>query len=107
MAKTYEGGKMQKKLFSAVGLFVVLFLVSSSQAQFLGQLSTAQSPGPGNSLLGGYFGIYEDAFSFFGQYRYGFANYLDGAIKLGFINADVGPGDEAGLLVGGDLKYQL
>ncbi|OGC89127.1 MAG: hypothetical protein A2142_02130 [candidate division Zixibacteria bacterium RBG_16_48_11] len=108
MAKTYEGGKMQKKLFSAVGLFVVLFLVSSSQAQFLGQLSTAQSPGPGNSLLGGYFGIYEDAFSFFGQYRYGFANYLDGAIKLGVINVDVrNSGDKAGLLLGGDIKYQL
>ena len=108
MAKTYEGGKMQKKLFSAVGLFVVLFLVSSSQAQFLGQLSTAQSPGPGNSFLGGYFGIYEDAFSFFGQYRYGFANYLDGAIKLGVINVDVrNSGDKAGLLLGGDIKYQL
>src|SRR4030067_2137524 len=96
-----------RKSFVAVGFLAVLLLASVSQAQFLGQLSTAQSPGPGNSVAGGYFGIYEDAFAFFGQYRYGFANYLDGAVKLGFINADVGPGDEAGLLVGGDLKYQL
>lgn len=108
MAKTYEGGKMIKKISLAVGLFVVLFQAPSSQAQFLGQLSTAQSPGPGNSFLGGYFGIYEDAFSFFGQYRYGFANYLDGAIKLGVINLDVPKsGDKAGLLLGGDIKYQL
>ena len=102
-----------RKSLAVLGLVMVMviFLASGSQAQFLGQLSTAQSPGPGNSFLGGYFGIYEDAFSFFGQYRYGFANYLDGAIKLGFINVDANgfrnTGSQAGLLVGGDVKYQL
>ncbi len=54
-----------RKSFLAVGLVAVLLLTSVSQAQFLGQLSTAQSPGPGNSVVGGYFGIYEDAFAFF------------------------------------------
>jgi hypothetical protein len=98
---------MMKKSLIAVGFVVVTVFFSVSQAQFLGQLSTAQSPGPGNSVAGGYFGIYENAFSFFGQFRYGFANYLDGAVKVGFINIDAGPDDQAGLLLGGDLKYQL
>ncbi len=98
---------MMKKSLLAVGLVAVMVFFSVSQAQFLGQLSTAQSPGPGNSVAGGYFGIYENAFSFFGQFRYGFANYLDGAVKVGFINIDAGPDDQAGLLLGGDLKYQL
>lgn len=99
---------MKKVLAVAVGLVFGLLSVTALQAQFLGQLSTAQSPGPGNSVLGGYFGIYEYAFSFFGQYRYGFANYLDGAIKLGFVSIDVPKSDnKAGILLGGDIKYQL
>jgi hypothetical protein len=106
IGKTYEEGKMRKS-FLAVGFLAVLLLTSVSQAQFLGQLSTAQSPGPGKSVAGGYFGIYEDAFAFFGQYRYGFANYLDGAIKAGVISLDAPGGNSAGLLIGADLKYQL
>jgi hypothetical protein len=104
MTKTYEGGYMKKTILVFLGLSLLVF--SSANAQFLGQLSTAQSPGPGNSFVGGYFGIYEDVFSFFGQYRYGFANYLDGAIKLGFINIS-GSDDHAGIVLGADLKYQL
>ena len=96
-----------RKSFLAVGFLAVLLLTSVSQAQFLGQLSTAQSPGPGKSVAGGYFGVYEDAFAFFGQYRYGFANYLDGAIKAGVISLDAPGGNSAGLLLGADLKYQL
>src|SRR4030067_3009225 len=108
MHKTYEGGRMRPKTVLALTLVVFLAVCVTSQAECLGQLSTAQSPGPGNSFLGGYFGIYEDAFSFFGQYRYGFANYLDGAFKLGVISVDGPKGsNEAGLLLGGDLKYQL
>jgi hypothetical protein len=98
---------MRPKTVLTLTLVLFLAVCVTSQAQFLGQLSTAQSPGPGKSMVGGYFGIYEDAFSFFGQYRYGFANYFDGAIKAGFISVDAGGNSEAGLLLGGDLKYQV
>jgi hypothetical protein len=60
--------------------------------------------------LGGYFGVYEDAFAFFGQFRGGAADHLDLGMKLGVISESGGsnfPGDNTGILLGGDLKYQI
>ncbi len=91
----------------AVGL---LFMVSAAEAQFTGQLSTARTLPAGKYDLGGYFGVYEDAFAFFGQFRGGAADHLDLGLKLGMISESGGshfPGDNTGVLLGGDLKYQL
>jgi hypothetical protein len=84
----------------------VLLLATSAQAQFLGQMSHARVQEQGSSLIGGYAGIYDDnAVSFFGQYRFGMASYLDGGFKLGFL--DPGSGADAGIAVQGDLRYQI
>jgi len=84
---------------------VVMLFAASAQAQFLGQLTDARVREPGRSQMGGYVGIYEhDAFSFFGQYRYGFANSMDGGFKIGFLDPGAGSG---GVAVGGDARYQL
>ena len=97
---------MKRTITLAAVAALFLSFAQVCQAQFLGQLSTAKSPGAGNSRAGGYFGVYEDAFAFFGQFRYGFANYLDGAVKLGYVSLSNGV-DEGGLLIGGDIKYQI
>ena len=92
-----------KKVISSLTVMFLVGLASMSPAQFLGQVSTAKTQPAGNSLVGGYIGLQDDAFSFFGQYRYGFVQYFDGGLKFGFINLD----DKAGVVFGGDLKYQI
>jgi hypothetical protein len=94
-------------ILAALGLFLS---VSGAQAQFTGQLSTARTLPAGQYDLGGYFGVYEDAFAFFGQFRGGVAQDFDMGLKLGVINEAASshfPGDNTGVLLGGDLKYQL
>jgi len=89
----------------SLGLFLVFALgfASVSQAQFLGQVSTAVTVTPGGSLVGGYIGVQDNLLVLFGQYRYGFAKYFDGGVKFGFLDFK----DETGLVLGGDLKYQI
>lgn len=91
-----------RKLFFVVA---ALFAASTARAQFLGQLTDARVRDLGRSEMGGYVGIYEhNAFAFFGQYRYGFANSMDGGFKLGFVDPGSGSG---GVSIGGDGRYQL
>ena len=88
----------------------LIFSVSVAQAQFTGQLSTARTLPIGKYDLGGYFGVYDGAFAFFGQFRGGAADHLDLGMKLGVISESRGPhfpGDNTGVLLSGDLKYQL
>lgn len=89
-------------------LLGLLFLVPSVQAQFLGQLSTARTLPVGGYDFGGYFGVYEDAFAFFGQFRGGVAEYFDLGAKIGIISFDAGFDQTSeGVILGGDFKYQL
>lgn len=86
----------------------IMLLTFSAPAQFLGQLSTAQTLTKGETMLGAYLGVYDDAFSVFGQLRYGVVRYLDFGFKMGMLNLDPSPkyGEEGtGLTFGGDVKY--
>ena len=88
-----------------IGIIIMLSIFSAS-AQFLGQLSTAQTLNKGETMLGAYLGVYEDAFSVFGQFRHGIVKYLDFGFKMGMLNLDPGYGEgETGLTFGGDVKY--
>jgi hypothetical protein len=83
-----------------------VFSTFSASAQFLGQLSTAQTLNKGETMLGAYLGIYDDAFSVFGQIRHGMVRYLDFGFKGGMLNLNAGYGeDNTGLVFGGDVKY--
>ncbi len=88
-----------------LGLFLILLfgVATVSQAQFLGQVSTARTTSPGGSLVGGFVGVQDNLFEVFGQYRYGFAKAFDGGVKFGFMDFH----DETGFVLGGDLKYQI
>ncbi len=87
------------------GIIIALSTCSAS-AQFLGQLSTAQTLNKAETMLGAYLGVYDDAFSLFGQFRHGVVRYLDFGLKMGMLNLDPGYGEgRAGLTFGGDVKY--
>ncbi len=94
-----------KRIFLLVTL-LVLFSITSVSAQFLGQLSAAPTVEKGSGLLGAYLGVYDNAFSVFGQFRYGVMTYVDLGLKMGMINFDPGYGESnSGLTIGGDIKY--
>ena len=95
---------MKKTLLIAI---VLSFLsMSSASAQFLGQLTPAPTVNKGEALLGAYLGVYEDAFSVFGQVRYGVIKYFDLGLKMGMIDWSPGYGaSNTGLTMGGDIKY--
>jgi hypothetical protein len=86
--------------------FLIMVSAFSASAQFLGQLSTAQTLPKGETMLGAYLGIYDNAFSIFGQLRHGIVRYLDFGFKMGMLNLDPGYGEgNTGLTFGGDVKY--
>jgi hypothetical protein len=94
-----------KKTF-LIATAVILFSISSASAQFLGQLTPAPTVNKGEALLGAYLGVYEDAFSVFGQVRYGMVKYFDVGLKMGMIDWSPGYGaSNTGLTIGGDIKY--
>ncbi len=101
-----------RRIFSIV-LIIVLISIPKASAQFLGQLRPAPTLNKGEALGGAYMGVYEDAFSIFGQFRYGIARYFDLGFKMGMIGLNRGyfqwsPGyrkSSTSLTVGGDIKY--
>ncbi|MCK4427812.1 MAG: hypothetical protein KAW16_04955 [candidate division Zixibacteria bacterium] len=94
-------------IYSVITIGIIIMVSTfSASAQFLGQLSTAQTQNKGETMLGAYLGVYEDAFSLFGQFRHGVVRYLDVGFKMGMLNLDPGYGEgKAGLIFGGDVKY--
>jgi hypothetical protein len=97
---------MKMRNIFAITILLIPFLISSVSAQFLGQLTPAPTLSRGDGLWGAYMGVYEDAFSVFGQFRYGVAKYVDLGLKLGMISLDPGYGESnTGLTLGGDIKY--
>ena len=99
---------MKRIKITLVLVIASFILVPSAYSQFTGQLETAPTLLKGSYSFGGYAGIYDDAFAFFGGFRSGIADYLDFGLKLGFINYEyVKRDDESGILVGIDLKYRI
>ncbi|OGC78392.1 MAG: hypothetical protein A2145_01700 [candidate division Zixibacteria bacterium RBG_16_40_9] len=92
-----------KKVSLGLVLILLLGIATVSQAQFLGQVSTARTVSSGGSLVGGYVGVQDQLLALYGQYRYGFAKLFDGGVKFGFIDYF----DETGFVLGGDLKFQI
>jgi len=94
-------------IYSIIVLGIIIMLSTfSASAQFLGQLSTAQTLNKGETMVGAYLGVYDHAFSLFGQFRYGMVRYLDFGFKVGMLNLDPGYGEgKTGLAFGGDVKY--
>lgn len=94
------------KKIIAFTITLILVSISFASGQFLGQLSPAPTLSKGDGMIGAYLGIYDDAFSVFGQFRYGIAKYVDWGLKGGMIDLNPGYGESnTGFAFGGDVKY--
>jgi hypothetical protein len=87
---------------------VILFLTFSYSfgGILTGTLNPASTCGYGVGFLGGYAGLGDDATTLFGMLSYGFSDYTEGRLKLGFSDPDEGNANPR-LLIGADLKYQF
>jgi hypothetical protein len=94
-----------KRLFLSIALS--LSFISVAYSQFSGQLSTPKTLASGQSRVGGYAGIYENALGVLGQYRYGLGAYTDLGFKLGLMDLDHQNGSNAGIDLAFDGKYQV
>ncbi len=86
-----------------IGIILVTFSGPVS-AQFLGQMTPASVIGDGVGAGGGYIYVGEDNTSFVGSLKYGLNRYTEGRLRLGLIDSDFG---DMGVILGGDLKYQI
>jgi len=80
-----------------------VFAIDAAGSAF-GCLSTAKALGQGKGYLGGGIGLGSNATSFFGTFDYGLSTYTNGRLKLGLYDPD---GGDAGLVLGGDFRYQM
>jgi hypothetical protein len=71
-----------------------------------GNLTTAEACGFGLGYTGLFFGYGDEASSIGGYVTYGFSNYTEGRLKIGFSDLD-GPGTNPEFLFGLDLKYKF
>ncbi len=102
---------MNKKGFCR-GLLVTLivlcptFIFADSAGLFSGNLSTADACGFGVGYVGGHVGILDDGTAIFGSLTYGFSDYTEGRVKLGFFDGD-GNASDPELFLGIDFKYEF
>ncbi|MBD3170727.1 MAG: hypothetical protein GF307_14715 [candidate division Zixibacteria bacterium] len=98
-----------KVLMFLLLIFSLLSFAQTANAQFTGQLSTAENMRKGRMMYGGFLGIYDDISpAVFGQVRRGFGLDIDAGARFGFISIDAGrDDDETGVLVGGDAKFRI
>jgi len=93
-------------LIGTLALAAIILVSVPSHAQLLGQVSTARTLERGANDVGGYLGLFEDFTTVFGQYRHGLSGNLDFGLQGGIVDPDV-RGADAGLIVGGDLKWMV
>jgi hypothetical protein len=93
-----------KKLLTIICLS--LLISGQAFAQFYGQLSTPEPVKAGNSRAGVYIGLFDDATAVISTYRYGLGGYTDLGFKLGIDALDQEHGDDTGIDLNCDIKYQ-
>ena len=88
------------------GLLIVI-MTSPARSQFTGQLSPAPTITKGTTQGAANVGLYDGAIGLMGHVRYGIGGYTDLGFRAGFVDFSEGRRDESGLLLGGDIKYQI
>jgi hypothetical protein len=96
------------KKIAAITLALITFpvahsLATSAHGSAFGAFTTAKSIGQGNGAFGIGVGI-ADATTVAGWFDYGLSDYIDGRLKLGFIDAD---GGDTEITLGADFRYQF
>jgi len=93
---------MFKKLILTV--LLVLLMVPSVSAQFLGQMASARAKATASGALDAYLVLADGATGVVGSVRYGLAPFIELRGRMGYLDPDYGDGS---VIVGGDFKYQL
>jgi len=96
------------KKFIVITIALVTLATTNSLAisgfgSSFGNLATAKAMGQGKGVFGVGVGI-ADATSVVGWFNYGLSDYVDGRLKLGLVDADVG---DTEITLGADFKYQF
>lgn len=92
-------------------MFVIIYgtfltVRAESFGTVTGCLTTADAPGFGVGYIGGYVSYGDDASTIFGNISYGFSDYTEGRIMVGFSDPDFRNADP-GVLLGADIKYEV
>lgn len=99
-----------RKLGVAVLISTLVMAGSSAFAETFGlttgYLSTADACGFGVGRIGGFAGIGDNGTTLFGAITYGFSEYTEGRVKLGFFDPDA-PDADPSLTVAFDFKYEF
>ena len=88
-----------------ISLIAILMFSSGCFAQFTAQLVPAETVIKGTSEISASVGFYDDLNTLVGAYRRGIGGYTDATLKIGFADRDRGNDD--GLILGGDFRYQV
>ncbi len=99
---------MFRKIFVLLAVISFAFAIcgpATADAFFIPQLRSAETLGWGSLDLSTGVGIYEDALTVFGNARYGIASPVDISLTVGLMDLDAS--DDAALLVGSDIQYQI
>lgn len=86
---------------------IVIAATASAFCQFTGQLTPAPTINKGTMQGAANVGLYDGAISLMGHLRYGVGGYTDAGFRAGFVDFNKGRSSEGGLLLGGDIKYQV
>jgi hypothetical protein len=84
-----------------------LITAVTATAQYSGQLGPAGTIEKGSSQGIGNVGLYDGAIGLIGTYRYGIGGYSDAGARVGFIDFNQNHNSETGVVLGGDIKYQV
>jgi len=102
--------KMKTKIIAITLILGILFSATAFARKgpglASGFLNTADACGFGVGHIGGFAGIGDEATSVFGAITYGFSDFTEGRLKLGFSDLDV-TGADPELMFGADLKYEF
>jgi hypothetical protein len=91
-------------LLSIMGLLVWVPLAGADNVgTFFGAMATAQATGKGQTTLNGTLGL-ADATTYVGGIEYGFSDKMDGRLRVGAVDDT---GFDTGVVLGGDLRWQL
>ncbi|UCD16877.1 MAG: hypothetical protein JSV44_10525 [Candidatus Zixiibacteriota bacterium] len=101
--------KTMKLFVALVALPALMFSVSHAKGAIglvSGNLTTADACGFGVGYIGGFAGIADEGTSIFGGLTYGFSDYTEGRVKIGFFDPDV-RGADPKIMVALDFKYEF
>ncbi len=102
---------MKKFFFFTIALSVVLLLSAGGAFAFThfteNEFMTAESLDPGMTQTGIDYTLGDHLTSYYPEVRYGMGAMLELGVRFGATSARLYNGDNLGVLVGADLKYQL